>query len=256
MASIYMIADTHFYNNGDIIRYEKRPFKDAEKMNHDLIINWNKIITNDDVVWHLGDFSDSSDMEKNKTLLNMLNGHKKLVMGNHDRNRSVAEWMDAGFEEVYPLPVILDDFFILSHEPSYVNLSSPYANIFGHVHGNPAYKDYSSRSYCVCVERINNRPVLLDDIKETIMQEANMADNKVGGSLFCESELKNPANININIGEWIEFRQEGMEPLLHGRVTKKMSTSVQVRCKNNSIRYVRYESILGKCKKPSRKKRG
>lgn len=80
--------------------------------------------------------------------------------------------------------------------------------------------------------------------------------SKVIGSLFCNSELLDPDNINVKIGEWIEFRQEGMKPLLHGKVTKKMSTYVQVRCKNNCIRYVGYESILGNCKKPSRKKRG
>lgn len=177
MANIYMIADTHFYNSGDIIRYEKRPFKDGREMNHTLIINWNKIITEDDVIWHLGDFSDSYDMERNKNLLNQLNGHKKLVMGNHDRYKSVKEWMDVGFEEVYPLPVILDDFFILSHEPCYVNLASPYANIFGYVHGNPAYKDYSPRSYCVCVERINNHPILLDSIKKKILQEARIMND-------------------------------------------------------------------------------
>jgi calcineurin-like phosphoesterase family protein len=49
----------------------------------------------------------------------------------------------------------------------------PYANIFGHVHGNPAYKDYSSQSFCVSVERINYTPILFEDIRLAMSLETS-----------------------------------------------------------------------------------
>ena len=73
-----------------------------------------------------------------------------------------------GFTEVYDLPVILDGFWMLSHEPLYVNKNMPYANIYGHVHNNPNYNDYSSHGYCVSVERIGYKPVSFEKIKSDV----------------------------------------------------------------------------------------
>ncbi|MCM1505672.1 MAG: hypothetical protein NC177_00835 [Ruminococcus flavefaciens] len=44
----------------------------------------------------------------------------------------------------------------------------PYANIFGHVHANPLYKDVSEQSFCVSMERTAYRPVEFTDIKRQI----------------------------------------------------------------------------------------
>lgn len=62
--------------------------------------------------------------------------------------------------------MVLDGFFMLSHEPMYINSYTPYANIFGHVHGNPMYRDKSGHSFCACVERTGYRPVSFDMIKK------------------------------------------------------------------------------------------
>ena len=91
------------------------------------------------------------------------------------RNRTFAykEYLEIGFNEVYFYPIIVDDFWIMSHEPMYINMNMPYANIFGHVHDNPIYKDFSKRSFCVCVERIGFRPILLSKIKEIVIGANN-----------------------------------------------------------------------------------
>ena len=65
----------------------------------------------------------------------------------------------------YTRPVIIDGFWILSHEPLYVNSNMPYANIFGHVHDSPIIKDFSNQHFCVSCERINYAPINFDDIK-------------------------------------------------------------------------------------------
>ena len=92
-------------------------------------------------------------------------------MGNHDQYLTPQQWRDLGFEECYDLPVILKNFFILSHEPLYVCRSMPYANLFGHVHSNPTYRSVSSRSACVSVERIDYTPILLETLRNQILEE-------------------------------------------------------------------------------------
>ncbi len=159
MSKVFFIADTHF-SEDKIIEYENRPFSSPEEMNESIITNWNKTVSPDDTVWHLGDFgADGHEQD----FLNRLNGKIILVKGNHD-NKSNEYYRLAGFDEVYDLPVLFNNFFILSHEPIYVNTNMPYANIFGHVHANPMFKDFSEHHFCACVERTNYAPVSMEQI--------------------------------------------------------------------------------------------
>lgn len=166
-----MISDTHFCDDGTITRYERRPFQNSKEMDEEMIANWNRVVKPEDTIYHLGDFVCEANADQTESVIRQLNGRKILIMGNHDQRFSPKEWREMGFDEVYPLPVILDDFFMLSHEPLYINRISPYANIFGHVHNNPAYRTASSRSFCVCVERMNYAPVSFEDIKKAIWEE-------------------------------------------------------------------------------------
>lgn len=161
----FFIADPHF-GHAKIIDYENRPFADVTEMDHKLIENWNSVVTKSDKVYLLGDFS-FYNKEKSAQILRKLKGMKYLVMGNHD-SHSVTAYYDMGFHRVYDIPVILEDFWILSHEPLYINSNMPYANIFGHVHGNKEYSDFSGQSFCVSVERINYTPVTFHEIKKKI----------------------------------------------------------------------------------------
>ena len=136
-----------------------RPFETAAEMDEKLIENWNQTVTPEDTVYILGDFSDYNDTDKEAELLRRLSGGKILVMGNHDRHRTPQEWRDLGFTECYSLPVLYEGFFLLSHEPLYINSNMPYANFYGHVHANPSYKDACKQSVCVSVERIEYTPV-------------------------------------------------------------------------------------------------
>ena len=158
MAKDFFVADTHF-GGENIIRYENRPFANAAEMDEKLIENWNRIVSEEDTVYVLGDFSDYADVKKETEILAQLNGTKILVMGNHDAHRTPQEWRDLGFAECFSMPVIYKNFFMLSHEPLYINSNMPYANFYGHVHANPSYKDASRQSVCVSVERIDYTPV-------------------------------------------------------------------------------------------------
>jgi len=77
----FFTADTHF-NHKNIIEYCKRPFKDIDEMNNELIKRWNETVSEEDTVFHLGDFS----FRGYWTFRNKLNGKIILLRGNHDNN--------------------------------------------------------------------------------------------------------------------------------------------------------------------------
>ena len=167
MAKDYFIADTHFGHDA-IIRYENRPFKDTKEQEDCLIKNWNEVVKPEDTVYVLGDFGMSDSEKETVRLCRLLNGNKILVMGNHDTRE--PEWYrQCGFKEASPWPIIYQNFWILSHEPLYINENMPYANVYGHVHANPTYKDASRQSFCVCVERTEYKPISFEEIRKKVL---------------------------------------------------------------------------------------
>lgn len=166
MSQVFLIADTHF-GDQKIIEYENRPFANVQVMDQTIIRNWNHAVKSNDKVYILGDFAFASK-ERIKEIIAQLNGYKVLVLGNHDRMYPYTWWAVSGLDEVLCYPIIYEEWFILSHEPLYMNSNMPYANIYGHVHGNPLYKDYSTQGYCACVERINYTPIAFEEVSKWI----------------------------------------------------------------------------------------
>ena len=70
----FVISDTHF-NHENIIRYCNRPFKNATEMNEIIIKNWNEIVTNNDIVIHLGDVG-LGRSDQLEPIIKQLNGKK------------------------------------------------------------------------------------------------------------------------------------------------------------------------------------
>ena len=82
MSKTFYIADLHF-GHKNIIRYDNRPFATIEEMDNTLIKNWNKVVSNDDFVYILGDISWHDD-DKTAQIFKQLHGTKILIRGNHD----------------------------------------------------------------------------------------------------------------------------------------------------------------------------
>ena len=165
---IYLIADTHFSDRG-IMRYENRPFGNVEEMDETLVENWNRVVTDEDEVYVLGDFGARG---REEAFLSRLRGRKYLVKGNHDTQCN-AYYRKAGFAEVYDKPMILEEFWMLSHEPLYVCENMPYANLFGHIHNSPMFKDYSRHHYCVSVERIGYTPISFAEVARKVKESVS-----------------------------------------------------------------------------------
>lgn len=103
---IYFTSDQH-YGHTNIIGYSGRPFSDVHEMNLALTQNYNRIITDADTVYHLGDFS--LDEKLVKVNAPLLKGRKLLVPGNHDKchqrkerwKRMAQRYVDWGFTAVF-----------------------------------------------------------------------------------------------------------------------------------------------------------
>ncbi len=169
----YLIADTHF-GDAAILRYESRPFQSVEEMDEAIIRNWNSTVKEGDTVFVLGDFS-AYALPKTADICQRLNGHKYLIMGNHD-TASESDYLACGFAHVSRHPIIYENFWMLSHEPLYINRNMPYANIFGHVHDNPMYRTDSPQSFCACVERIGYTPIGFSEVRQRIMDACQSAE--------------------------------------------------------------------------------
>lgn len=80
-SKVWFTSDSHFFH-ANVIQYCNRPFSSVEEMNRILISNWNSVVDQQDVVYHLGDFSLS--FRAVELFTRELNGTKFLVPGNHD----------------------------------------------------------------------------------------------------------------------------------------------------------------------------
>lgn len=159
----FVIADPHF-GHENIIRYCNRPFESATEMDKALIDNWNKTVSNADIIWVLGDFALAS-RDYTKSIIKSLRGRKRLILGNHDRYSQ--EWYrEAGFEFVSPYPILIENYIILSHAPlEFLNENCPFFNIYGHVHNDPRYLDLTKNGACVSIERTEYKPIELEELK-------------------------------------------------------------------------------------------
>jgi calcineurin-like phosphoesterase family protein len=120
MPEIFWTSDLHV-SHKNIILYEPKVrghFRtadgqfDTHAMNEEIIKRYNAVVTPEDTVWLLGDFKMMLKVESPTPYVARLNGHKKLVIGNHDHifkkhskeldwPATQAFWLAAGFEEVY-----------------------------------------------------------------------------------------------------------------------------------------------------------
>lgn len=170
MSNIFFTSDTHF-GHANIIQYSNRPFQNVEEMNGKLIENWNKTVTKQDVVYHLGDFL-LGKPEHVWPIINRLNfGFLYLIKGNHEN--AFCNWYKvAQPKNIYLYNSYLEGKFngktiTLCHYAMRVWNKSHHGayHLYGHSHGtlpdNP-----NSLSFDVGVDCHNYKPISLDEVVE------------------------------------------------------------------------------------------
>ena len=86
-------------------------------MNQGLIDNWNSVVTNEDTTMICGDFCWTKE-ERWIEILEQLNGHKQLVLGNHCL-KHMSKNLKRHFQDIEEYKEITDNghHIILSHYP-------------------------------------------------------------------------------------------------------------------------------------------
>jgi len=135
---IYFTSDLHL-GHKNIIRLCNRPFASLEEMDETLIANWNRVVTNGDTVYVIGDLM--FRMQANPAdILKQLKGKKHLVLGNHDK--SWLNKVDAGcfFKSVERYAEISDGKhkLALCHYPmmTWGGIGRGGYLVHGHIHNN------------------------------------------------------------------------------------------------------------------------
>ena len=96
MARVFFIADLHF-GHKDVIPFDKRPFRDVEEMEAEMIRRWNARVLDRDHVFVIGDMFGGVNTSHAGEIVHALNGKIHLIRGNHDPRGEVFESL---FEEV------------------------------------------------------------------------------------------------------------------------------------------------------------
>ncbi len=132
----YYISDLHF-GHKNCLEFDHRPFQTIDEMDACLIDGWNRIVTDLDDVWIVGDICYRSEKSA-AWYLQQLKGHKHLILGNHDWTIKDDPDVIEALESIDSLKRIEDDgkIIILCHYPLAVwdQKHRGSYHVYGHVH--------------------------------------------------------------------------------------------------------------------------
>ena len=158
-------------------------FTSAQEMDETMILRWNTAVRPQDKVYHLGDVT--MDPARYLRLISRLNGHKRLILGNHDSG-TVQEYLAAGFQKIYGCRVL--DQILFTHIPVHPSALGRFkANVHGHVHEKPSPEpvvrvknDDPGRTSLVpyinvSVEVTEYRPITFEEVRQRIRTASECA---------------------------------------------------------------------------------
>ena len=161
-------SDLHL-GDSNALAFWNRPFPNVHQMNAHLLQEWERAVGPDDTVICLGDIT-VKDAWRDAALIERLRrcpGHRWLVLGNHDVQRTRA-LHGAGFETMCAAAVYTaDPPLALSHPPLPFNPRGA-VNVHGHLHGEPT----GSGRVDVCVEQTRWRPLRMDVLLEQLRADS------------------------------------------------------------------------------------
>ena len=203
----YITSDLH-YKHRNIIKYCDRPYdfswEGVAKMNEDILKQFDELPAGSLII-NCGDIALNSSLtfdELKSFVDRMKQNDKKLwiILGNHDREmhlkcKDLRRFSSAydlfvalGFDRVFPYPILLEDKYLLSHEPVYLKPGSNLLNLYGHVHNIDIDKDYFNRE---C-----ENWAMMERVKaEGITQQTNLDIDTSIKPLGKEVDLSNYKNV-------------------------------------------------------------
>jgi len=185
---IFLTSDTHFGHDREFL-WGPRGFTSSQEHDEAIIKNWNEVVGPDDIVYHMGDLM-LGDNAHGIECVKRLNGHIKLIRGNHDTD---ARWKLyatlpnvelIGWAEVIKYKKYQ---FYLSHHPTMTSnlektphLRMHLINLYGHTHQpNKFYQSTPFMFHCG-LDSNGNKPVSLDDAIEMMKEETKICLSFLG----------------------------------------------------------------------------
>lgn len=159
----YVISDCHWFHSRLAFDFGLRTqFKSIDEMNETIFDNWCETISENDVIFHLGDWviGHPNKYETAQILFDSLPGIKKFILGNHDTHLNEFTNINA-----YEEPVYLEykgKSILLCHEPIY-DFEQDY-ECCGHIHNNSENDKLNDNMFNCSVEMINFTPILIDEV--------------------------------------------------------------------------------------------
>lgn len=175
---IYFASDLHFgHDNIRTWESENRGhYNSVEEMDADMVNQWNNMISNDDIVYYLGDFAFKSKKQDIIGYLEKLNFKKLIcVYGNHD-NKSFRDAIKQfkNIEGKWADRLKVDGKILyLSHFPMTIGERQGLWSLHGHLHStespNPNYQinvgyDYTEQ-IAMSMEEVLRATEYLEDTK-------------------------------------------------------------------------------------------
>lgn len=185
---IYFTSDLHFGHNNILTLGKGRPFKTIEEHDIALINNWNSVVKPGDVVYVLGDFSMSNNIDTLRKYLTQLKGAKHLILGNHDRVKLHAALLKENLwqsirpyhrikvklEDNTPVVISLLHFPILEYDGAF---KANYYHLYGHIHNinnyDDIYKQLNFKAMNVGVDVNNFKPVSIEETWKFVNKMVN-----------------------------------------------------------------------------------
>jgi calcineurin-like phosphoesterase family protein len=177
VTNTFFTSDIHF-GHKNILEYEKehRPFRNVDEMNRTIIERWNTVVQPEDAVWILGDLVINKGALEN---MRLLNGRKRLVMGNHDvfKEGVLEPYVDRLFGCVQKK---LGNFkVIMTHIPVHTSqVENRFAfNLHGHLHSDYVKlpnKHPDLRYINLSMEHWNMTPVSFHDLNAEAERRAKL----------------------------------------------------------------------------------
>ena len=165
MRDIFVISDTHF-GHENILKFlsedgnNLRSFYDVHHMNELMIENWNKVVSDSDIVYHLGDVY----FGKGHEVLPRLKGRKRLIVGNHDNPKS--QYLLNNFQKIMLWREFAEFNCLMTHVPVHESsLHKRKYNLHGHIHNSKHRGLLQDERYINCCVEVNDyRPRAIEDI--------------------------------------------------------------------------------------------
>jgi len=184
---VFFTSDTH-YNHTNLVRgitkwsggNTVRDFDTLEYMNSTIVDNINHLVGENDILFHLGDwsFGGFESIEEFRSRIVCKNIH--LVLGNHDhhisKNKGGSQELFSSVNDVLMLTLVrpgknrgdkhIKSRFLLSHYPfaSWMGMADFVIHLHGHMHSSPIDKIHKGKAMDAGLDGNDLDPYLSEEI--------------------------------------------------------------------------------------------